>query len=67
MTPSQQNKVAKAAFFYCTTFLKMPFRQQPEPHSHTSYASVVTGQGILQKRKPSIELGFVKMGDKRLR
>ncbi len=49
-----------------TTFLKALYIQQPDL-THLTVSLCGYGVECCQKRKPSIELGFVKMGDKRLR
>ncbi|HCR2010156.1 TPA: hypothetical protein ONC52_001978 [Enterobacter asburiae] len=50
----------------CTTFLKAHPNKYQTGNTLT-LSAVATVLCALQKRKPSIELGFVKMGDKRLR
>ncbi|QHJ76965.1 MAG: hypothetical protein [Bacteriophage sp.] len=39
---------------FSTTFLKMPFRQQPEPHSYTSCASWLRGRAFYKKENPAL-------------
>lgn len=49
----------------CTTFLKAhPTKYQAD--NTLTLSAVATVLCALQKRKPSIELGFVKMGDRKL-
>ncbi len=54
------------AFLLSTTFLKALYIQQPDL-KHLTVLLCGYGLECCQKRKPSIELGFVKMGGKRLR